>query len=61
MITYESICKKLGFKFDSDNHYRPNVPYYEDDSVGNPYESLSEDELDFIAAFLRNKYNLKIA
>ncbi|MDR0903124.1 MAG: hypothetical protein LBM59_00645 [Ruminococcus sp.] len=61
MITYESICKKLGFRFDSDNHYRPNVPYYEDDSAENPYGSLSEAELDFIAKFLRNKYNLKTA
>jgi hypothetical protein len=61
MITYESICKKLGFRFDNDDHYRPDVPYYEDDSVDNPYESLSEAELDFIGTFLRNKYNRKTA
>jgi hypothetical protein len=61
MITYESVCKKLGFKFDDEMVYRSDTPCFEDDSTDNPYAILSEAELDFIGTFLRNKQNLKTA
>ncbi|MDR0946976.1 MAG: hypothetical protein LBM87_04440 [Ruminococcus sp.] len=61
MITYENICRKLGFAFDNEKNYRPDIPSFEDDSVINPYSVLNEEELDFIGDYLRNKPKLRTA
>jgi hypothetical protein len=61
MITYESICQKLGFAFDDDKNYRRNVSAFEDDNSINPYVDLSEAELDFIERFLKGKMKLRTA
>lgn len=46
MITYESICEKLGFDpIVDDVEYFMNIPDHEDDSRVSPFRILSLDEL----------------
>lgn len=49
MITYESICEKLGFDpiLGNTNIY-DNLPNYECDSWVSPFSVLTEEELDFL-------------
>jgi hypothetical protein len=61
VITYENICKKLGFAFDDEKNYRSNILHCEDDSTPNPYASLSDEELDFIGNYLHDKLKLRTA
>jgi hypothetical protein len=53
-ISYESICEKLGFDVDT---YNPPVSDTEDDSVENPFKSLTIEELDFLTDRIKNKQN----
>ncbi len=53
MITYDSICKKLGFDAMS---YNPKTEGTEYDGADNPFDVLSIEELDFIIDYAK-KYN----
>ena len=48
-ITYESVCKKLGF--DPEN-YVSVVSDYEDDSKDNPFSVLTQEESDFLYDYI---------
>lgn len=48
-VTYESICKKLGFDPLS---YKPKVSNYEDDSRVSPFSILSLEEKLFLNEYL---------
>lgn len=50
-ITYESICKKLGFDPQS---YKPKISEYEDDSRTSPFSVLSLEESLFLNNYLMN-------
>ena len=52
-ITYESICRKLGFDTDT---YKPVVSDYEDDSKVSPFSVLTIDESEFLSDYLKKKY-----
>lgn len=46
MITYESVCEKLGFDpITDDVDIYDNLPDYEDDSRVSPFSVLTQDEL----------------
>jgi len=51
MITYESICEKIGFDPIKDKY---NFVYkgHEDDSQPSPFACLSSEELEFITDYL---------
>ena len=51
MITYEGICKKLGFKLEE---YRVEHSGVEDDSRKSPFSVLTLAELDFIEEYVMN-------
>ena len=51
-ITYESICKKLGFDVDT---YKPVVSDYEDDSKISPFFLFLDEESDFLFYYFKNK------
>lgn len=52
-VTYESICKKLGFDPLS---YKPKASDYEDDSRTSPFSILSLEESIFLNDYLmKNK------
>lgn len=51
-ITYESICKKLGFK---PEEYKYSHSGYEDDSKESPFSSLTFEELEFLSNYLIKK------
>ena len=51
-ITYESICKKLGFTIET---YKPVLSDHEDDSKVNPFSVLTEEESDFLFEYLKNR------
>lgn len=51
-ITYESICKKLGFDVDT---YKPVVSDYEDDSKISPFSILTDEESDFLFYYFKSK------
>lgn len=53
-ITYESICKKLGF---DPQIYKPNISEYEDDSKTSPFSVLSLEESLFLNSYLINNKN----
>lgn len=48
-ITYESICKKLGFRPED---YKYTYSGYEDDSKKSPFDILTLDELDVLCRYL---------
>ena len=51
MITYEEICKKIGFDpIEKGLNY--TVSDYEDDSKTSPFSVLSQEELDFLTDYL---------
>ena len=53
MITYESICKKLGFDPSVDDiGYFRNIPDHEDDSRVSPFSVLSLEELQVLTEHL---------
>lgn len=54
-ITYESICKKLGFK---PEEYKYAHSGYEDDSKESPLVSLNFDELEFLSNYLIEKQKM---
>lgn len=58
-ITYENICKKLGF--DMETHKSP-ITCHEDDSIPNPFSALSDEESEFLAQYLidRRKKNKSV-
>jgi hypothetical protein len=60
MITYERICEKLGFQFDDRSRY-DNLPDYEDDSISNPLDILTSEEINWALDFLYKKYNIRRA
>lgn len=45
MMTYEDVCKKLGFRFDD---YQPEYSNFEDDSRISPLAILTAEELDIL-------------
>lgn len=46
MITYESVCEKLGFDpITDDIDFFDNLPDHEDDSRESPFSILTQDEL----------------
>ena len=52
MITYQSICEKLGFDPIAENEaIYNNTPSYEDDSIENPFSKLSLDEVNYFIAY----------
>ncbi|MCP1103605.1 hypothetical protein M2454_002930 [Aequitasia blattaphilus] len=50
MITYESLCKKLGFDILT---YKVETSGTEDDSRENPFMALDIEELDFLGEYLQ--------
>lgn len=53
MITYESICNKLGFDpITDDVAFFMNIPDHEDDSRVSPGSILSEEELQVLTKHL---------
>ena len=53
MITYEAICKKLGFDpIVDDIDYFRNIPDHEDDSRVSPGSILSQEELQVLIEHL---------
>ncbi len=51
-ITYENICKKLGF---NPEEYEYTYSGYEDDSKESPLAPLTFEELDFLSEYLIKK------
>ncbi len=51
-ITYESICKKLGFDVED---YEPVVSDHEDDSRVSPFSVLTIEESEFLYDYLKKK------
>lgn len=49
MITYESICEKLGFKIED---YHPKYSNTEDDSRERPFDKLTVEELSFLCKYI---------
>lgn len=59
MITYETICKKLGFDLIQDDIVFP-ISDHEDDSQISPFSVLNQEELDFLTDYLiRNRSKLE--
>lgn len=50
IITFDSICNKLGFDFST---YSTPEPEFEDDNYDNPFDKLSIAELDFVIDYMR--------
>lgn len=50
-MTYEDICRKLGFD-PITNDVKLHKPGHEDDSVESPFAKLSAEELDIMIAHL---------
>lgn len=55
-MTYESICKKLGFTLET---YEPDISDFEDDSKVNPFSILTDEESDFLYEYLKNRRTTK--
>lgn len=54
MITYKSICEKIGFDpILGNTDIYDNLPDYEDDSRISPYSVLTIKELDFVLECMR--------
>ena len=51
-ITYENICKKLGF---TPGEYKYNFSGYEDDSKKSPYAVLTFEELEFLCDYMKKE------
>lgn len=51
MLTYESICDKLGFDFMSFNPEVRDTEYDGEDE--NPFKKLSLEELDFVMDYIK--------
>lgn len=59
MITYEGICKKIGFDPIVEGK-RLEPSKFEDDSRESPFKNLSIEELEFLTGYLiKNKHKLK--
>ena len=53
MITYNSICEKLGFApFRKNSEHKGDIPDHEDDSIVNPFSILTREESDFLSDYL---------
>jgi hypothetical protein len=52
IITYKSICDKLGF---NPMEYEPKVSSFEDDSKESPFSILTLEESDFLCDYLIKK------
>lgn len=53
MITYESVCKKLGFDpIVDDVEFFMNIPDHKDDSRVSPGSILTQEELDVLTEHL---------
>lgn len=48
MITYDDVCKKLGFDPMTSEEYNNQSFEFEDDNYTDPIETLSEEELDVL-------------
>ena len=61
MITYESVCEKLGFDpITDDVDIFDNLPDYEDDSGESPFKNLTMEELDvFTKHLIKNRDKLE--
>ena len=58
MITYESICDKLGFDLFEDNNIIKSSDH-EDDSKESPFAILKTEELRFLSDYLiKNRHKL---
>lgn len=53
MLTYESICEKLGFDAVA---YKTETKGTEYDGEENPFEILSLEELDFLGCYMREYF-----
>jgi hypothetical protein len=51
MITYESVCNKLGFDF-LNFEIPMDIEYFEDDSQPGLFSVLNEEEMDFVGRIL---------
>lgn len=51
-ISYESICKKLGFTMEDDT---PCCSDYEDDSKPSPFSILTDEESDFLIEYEKKR------
>lgn len=59
MITYNSICEKLGFDL-MKGEYKQKVSDFEDDSIVSPFSVLTDDESNFLFEYLlENRYGIK--
>jgi hypothetical protein len=54
MVTYESICEKLGFDVDT---YEVPKSSTEDENGESPFRKLTVEELDFLTDRIKNKQN----
>lgn len=48
MITYESVCAKLGFRLEDYKIPKPSDPWLTDDSYVSPFHVLNDQESEFI-------------
>ena len=55
-VTYESICKKLGFTLENPIYERCE---YENDHIVNPFSVLSADEKKYVGEYLEKHNNMK--
>ena len=55
-VTYESICKKLGFTLENPKY---NVSNYENDHEINPFSVLNDEEMEYVGEYLEKHNNMK--
>lgn len=55
-VTYESICKKLGFTLENPKF---KVSDYENDNEINPFSVLNDDEMEYVGEYLEKYNNMK--
>ncbi|MDD6339205.1 MAG: hypothetical protein PUA49_01740 [Butyrivibrio sp.] len=55
-VTYEAICKKLGFTLENPIYERCE---YENDHIVNPFSVLSADEKKYVGEYLEKHNNMK--
>ncbi len=53
MITYDAVCKKLGFDPINSDKYNKLQFHTEDDNYTNPLDVLTMEELDFLVEYVK--------
>ena len=56
MITFESICEKLGFDFTKDCYTEEEKNMHKTDGLDSPYLKLTNEECDFILNYLKEHH-----